>query len=92
MEELADLKRALHQNTPLKVKYLWAAQAPQQRWRQWKLSHQELGIPETINLQSWQAQATNRKILHREGSNILRWGYTLVGTFTIKEAYSLHRN
>jgi hypothetical protein len=89
MEELAALKRSLHQNALPKVKELWMSQTPHQRWRQWKTSHEVLGIPETIDLQSWQSQAASRKILYREGPNILRWGYTTAGTFTIKEAYSL---
>jgi hypothetical protein len=89
MEELNELKGALPRNPPLMVKDLWLDSSQQQRWRQWKLSHQELGVPENIQLQQWQTQATNRKILHKEGDDILRWGYTPIGTFTIKEAYSL---
>jgi hypothetical protein len=90
MEELMALQRALHQNALLKVKDLWTMQTPHQRWRQWKTSHQELGVPETIDLQSWQAQANSRKILFREGPDILRWGHSTAGTFTVKEAYFLH--
>jgi hypothetical protein len=90
MEELAELKRALQQNAHPKVKDLWMPQTTQQRWRQWKTSHQELGIPDTLDLQHWQSQAASRKILYRGGPDILRWGYTTAGTFTIKEAYSLY--
>jgi len=50
-EELSTLKRALHQATPLRVKDLWAAQDTQQHWHRWKTSHQELGIPNTLDLQ-----------------------------------------
>jgi hypothetical protein len=57
MEELAELKRALQQNAHPKVKELWMPQTTQQRWRQWKTSHQELGIPDTLDLQHWQSQA-----------------------------------
>jgi hypothetical protein len=50
MEELNDLKRALHQHTPSKVKYFWAAHSTQQQWRRWKLSHQELDVPGSLDL------------------------------------------
>jgi len=92
MEELAELKRALQQNAHPKVKDLWMPQITQQRWRQWKTSHQELVIPDTLDLQHWQSQGANRKILYRGGPDILRWGYTIADTFTIKEAYSLQAN
>jgi hypothetical protein len=92
MEELMALQRALPQNALLRVKYIWTMQTPPQRWRQWKTSHQELGVPETIDLQSWQAQANSRKILFWEGPDILRWGHSTAGTFTVKEAYFLHAN
>jgi hypothetical protein len=92
MEELMALQRALPQNSLLRVKDIWTMQTPPQRWRQWKTSHQELGVPETIDLQSWQAQANSRKILFREGPDILRWGHSTAGTFPIKEAYFLHAN
>jgi hypothetical protein len=92
MEELMALQRALPQNALLRVKDIWTMQTPPQRWRQWKTSHQELGVPETIDLQSWQAQANNRKILFREGPDILRWGHSTAGTFPVKEAYFLHAN
>jgi ribonuclease HI/exonuclease III len=92
IDELAALKRTLHQHALPKVKELWVSQPPQQRWRQWKTSHQELGIPETLDLRSWHSQATKRKILCRNGPDILRWGHTTTGTFTIKEAYSLQAN
>jgi hypothetical protein len=92
MEELMALQRALPQNALLRVKDIWTMQTPPQRWRQWKTSHQELGVPETIDLQSWQAQANSRKILFREGPDILRWGHSTAGTFPVKEAYFLHAN
>jgi hypothetical protein len=86
MEELSNLKRALYQNTSLKVEDLWKPQIQQQRWRQWKISNQDLGTPENLNLQSWKSQAICRKIPYREGPDILRWGYTTYGIFTTKEA------
>jgi hypothetical protein len=82
MEELMALSEPSPKTALLKVKDLWTMQTPPQRWRQWKTSHQELGVPETIDLQSWQAQANSRKILFREGPDILRWGHSTAGTFT----------
>jgi hypothetical protein len=48
MEELAELKRAMQQNAHPKVEDLWMPHTTQQRWRQWKTSHRELGIPDTL--------------------------------------------
>jgi ribonuclease HI len=92
IEELAGLKDALNRNALPTVKELWMPQTMPHRWRKWKTTHQELGIPETVNLQGWHAQANSRKILSQEGPDILRWGYTTAGTFTLKEAYALHTN
>jgi len=50
MEELSGLKEALQRNALPTVKELWIPQTLPQRWRKWKTTHQELGIPETVNL------------------------------------------
>ena len=67
MEELSNLKRALNQNTSLRVKELWKPQEQQHLWRQWKISNQDLRVPENLNLQSWKLQANHQKIPKREG-------------------------
>jgi hypothetical protein len=92
MEDLSTLKGALNPHTSLKVKDLWKPQGQHLPWRQWKTSNQDLGVPKNLNLQGWQCQANRCKIPRREGLDILRWGYSIARTFTIKEAYFLHSN
>jgi ribonuclease HI len=89
MEELSDLQHSPLGNNALKVKNLWKSQERHSKWRQWKLSHHELEVPDNLNLQGWHNQAKRRQILTREGPDILRWGYSPAGTFNIKEAYLL---
>jgi hypothetical protein len=45
-----------------------------------------------MNLQAWQAHAKHRKIPTQYGPNILRWGYSTKGNFSVKEAYYLQGN
>jgi hypothetical protein len=92
MEDLSTLKGALNPHTSLKVKDLWKPQGQHLLWHQWKTSNQDLGVPKNLNLQGRQSQANRWKIPRREGSDILRCGYSTAGTFTIKEAYFLHSN
>jgi hypothetical protein len=89
MEELSDLKQASTGNNALKVRHLWKPQTQHSEMATMEASHQELEIPENLNLQGWQTQAKRRKILTREGPDILRWGYSTAGIFNIKEAYLL---
>jgi hypothetical protein len=80
-----NLKRALHQNTSLKVKDLWKPQT-RSKWRQWKISHQELESQKISICRAGNLKPPQENT-HREGPDILRWGYSTAGTFTIKEAY-----
>jgi hypothetical protein len=59
------------------------------KWRHWKTSNQDLGTPENLNLQAWQHYASQQKIPNREGPDILRWGHSTTGNFSVKEAYYL---
>jgi ribonuclease HI len=90
LEDLTTLKNAMQQPVPPRVKDFWAAQDMPHHWRRWKTSHQELEVPDTLDLQPWHAHANNRKIRYQEGPDILRWGYTPAGIFTIKEACTLY--
>jgi hypothetical protein len=89
-EDLNTLQEAIDPQASLKVKDLWKPQGQHWHWRQWKLTHQDLGVTENLNLDSWHTQAKRRQIPVREGADILRWGYSTAGTFTIKEAYNIH--
>jgi hypothetical protein len=89
LEELRPLKQALSQDTLLRVKDLWKPMDQRLQWRHWKTSNQELGVPENLNLQEWKHYASHQKILNREGPDILRWGHSITGNFSVKEAYYL---
>jgi exonuclease III len=92
LEDLAELQQAIDPQATMKVKDLWQPQRQYSQWRQWKLSHQDLGVQADFNLNKWHEQANRRRIPSRNGPDILRWGYATAGTFTIKEAYSIYSN
>jgi hypothetical protein len=50
---------------------------------------QDLNLPADCNLDSWKEISSLRKIRSQEGQDILQWGNSTTGTFTIKEAYYL---
>jgi ribonuclease HI len=92
LAELTPLQHALNQAPSLKVKDLWKPLEARQNWRQWKTSSQDLGIPPDVNLSAWQYEAARRKIPIKEGPDILRWGHSASGNFSVKEAYYLQGN
>jgi len=49
--ELSDLQHVPLGNNALKVRNLWKPQSRHSKWRQWKLSHQELKVSDNLNLQ-----------------------------------------
>lgn len=58
-------------------------------WRQWKGKHD---WPNPPNYEQWEImeeELQSRNIAKIEGLDILRWGYTTKGMFTIKESYKL---
>jgi hypothetical protein len=73
----------------LKVVDLWLNVSHHPPWRSWKTLPHDLNTPVDCDLQPWHTMASQRKICISEGPNILRWGHTPSGTFTIKEAYFL---
>jgi len=44
-----------------KVADLWREEQAPSQWREWKVTHRELGLPETYDLTSWQEEASLRK-------------------------------
>jgi hypothetical protein len=42
-----------------------------------------------MDLQPWHKLTFSRKIQILQGEDILRWGHSSQGTFTIKEAYNI---
>jgi hypothetical protein len=92
LAELTPLQQALNQDPSLKVKDLWKPLEARQTWRQWKTSSQDLRVPDDLNLSAWHYHAGRRKIPIREGPDILRWGHSTSGNFSVKEAYYLQGN
>lgn len=92
LPELAPLRHVLNQTPSSKVKDLWKPWAADQTWRQWKTSHLELEAPPEADLSAWQTEAAHRKIPTKEGPDILRWGHSASGNFSIKEAYYIQGN
>jgi hypothetical protein len=76
----------------LKVADLWLTSTGHSPWRSWKLLAWELNLPENIDMLPWKETVGNMKIHISEEKDILRWGNSPIGTFTIKEAYQLHEN
>jgi exonuclease III len=89
MESLQPLKLSLQQNIFNNVQDFWLPSQERQPWRQWKASATDLNIRETLDLSPWQECLQARKIPTREGPDILRWGHTSSGSFSVKEAYYL---
>jgi hypothetical protein len=70
----------------------WCPEGQQDTSRQWKTKEEELGSLNHLSLEQWQAEANMRRIKVKHGPDILSWGHTPKGTFTIKEAYGLKAN
>jgi hypothetical protein len=58
-------------------------------WRTWKSTHQDLQAAENCNLQNWTQAISPRRIRTSNDPDILRWGHSPHGNFTLKEGYTL---
>jgi hypothetical protein len=74
------------------VKDLWRENDRHRPWRNWKTEPHELYLQTELDLQAWKDCANQRKIHIREGPDILRWGHSTTGNFSVKEAYYLQEN
>jgi hypothetical protein len=54
-----------------------------------EVHHTKLHIPAHMDLQPWHELTISRKMKILQGEDILRWGHSSRGTFTIKEAYDI---
>jgi hypothetical protein len=82
----------IHNLPSLKVADLWTNSSISTPWRKWKETAQELHMAADCNLQLWKEMLQQRKIWFSSDPDILRWGYTPNGNFTLKEGYSLQEN
>jgi hypothetical protein len=92
MESLHTIKLKLQQNGLHTVKDYWIPTPERQPWRKWKISRTDLQIREEIDLLPWQDCMQHRKIPSKEGTDVLRWGHSTSGIFSVKEAYHLQGN
>jgi len=92
MEILNNIKTNLQQGRLQRVNDFWIPTQDRQSWRKWKTTSTELQITEEIDLIPWQECMQSRKIPNKEGSDVLRWGHSTSGTFSVKEAYHLQGN
>jgi hypothetical protein len=89
LEELNPLHQSLQPDIFRWVKDIWKTSDRNLPWREWKIEHQEFHLPREMDLQSWRAYTNQWKISNRIGPNILIWGHSTSGIFSIKEAYYL---
>eukprot|EP00253_Pinus_taeda_P030826 PITA_30826 len=72
-----------------KVKDYWLAEEDKEIWRKWKRPGEWTeNISREIE-EGYLREMELRKIRSRTGEDILRWGKTMRGSFTVKEAYFL---
>jgi hypothetical protein len=92
VENLQLLKPHLLQRGFDRVMDFWIPNQARTDWRQWKLNKTELQLSEDFDLIPWQECLSNRKIPFKDGADLIRWGHSTSGTFTVKEAYHLLLN
>jgi hypothetical protein len=73
----------------LKVVNLWTDTPTSSPWRNWKSTHQEIQVARDCDLNHWKQETSQRRIWKSIDQDILRWGYTPHGSFTLKEGYTL---
>lgn len=81
-------RRGIHRNL-ITVNDYWDADQGNGEWRLWKPLEQWERNPTEEQKTTFTKEMNSRKIMNREGNDILRWGKETKGTFTIKEAYKL---
>eukprot|EP00253_Pinus_taeda_P028396 PITA_28396 len=70
------------------VKQQWT-QEIEQGYRQWKQSDKLIRNVDNHTKEILERELQKRQIRYSEGKDILRWGYTPRGSFTMKEAYQI---
>jgi hypothetical protein len=84
---MCSLQNHMQQMEPLKVADLWLNVSHHPPWRTWKTLPHNLNILADCDLQPWRTIASQRKIRIRNGSDILRWGQSPLGTFKLKPIF-----
>eukprot|EP00253_Pinus_taeda_P026566 PITA_26566 len=89
IQTLQDLQQRAQRIGMDNVKDYWVEGENREIWRKWKKPGE---WTENINLETEEIflkEMDLRRIRNRSGEDILRWGKTMRGTFTVKEAYFL---
>ena len=60
-----------------------------EHWRTWKLTKEELNLPEQINNQPWIEDINKCRVKIKHGHDILHQGYSTTSNVLVKEAYYL---
>jgi hypothetical protein len=88
-ENLQSYENHIQDLSTLKVAYLWTDTPNISPWKRWKSTHHELQVEMDCDLQYWKQATTQRRIQKITNQDILKWGYTPHGRFTLKEGYTL---
>eukprot|EP00253_Pinus_taeda_P031603 PITA_31603 len=71
------------------VKYYWREGESEGIWRKWRKLEEWMENINQDQQKEYEKEAKSRKIKVRNGEDILRWGKSMKGSFTVKEAYYL---
>jgi hypothetical protein len=82
----------MEQNKFIRVRDYWNNSPSSLLWQEWKSTHEDLGLLENVDSGPWKDEETLLRIHIKHGPDILRWGYSSRGVFSIKESYGLKSN
>eukprot|EP00253_Pinus_taeda_P012904 PITA_12904 len=89
IQTLQNLQQSALRLGMFKVKDYWMEEEGREIWRRWKKPGEwTKDITRDIE-EGYLCEMDLRKIRHRTGEDILRWGKTMKGSYTVKEAYFL---
>eukprot|EP00253_Pinus_taeda_P005455 PITA_05455 len=89
LQTLQNLQQSALRLGMFKVKDYWMEEEGREIWRRWKKPGEWTeDITRDIE-EGYMREMDLKKIRHRIGEDILRWGTTTKGSFTVKEAYFL---
>eukprot|EP00253_Pinus_taeda_P034939 PITA_34939 len=88
IQALQQVRDRIGRNRPL-VRDYWKANPTDEKWRTWVDLEEWEGEFSPEKKITFKKEVASRKIRTRTGSDILRWGNSMKGSFSTKEAYFL---
>jgi len=85
MDTLLDLKTHIEQDIAIWVVDYWKNTSSSPFWQEWKTINEDLGTPVDVDLGPSQDETMLMRIWFKHGPDILRWGYSSRGFFSIWE-------